>query len=119
VGCHVTTKDQLPSGWFVPLGWILAVLSVIGNLVILSYVLWIRSLSGAAYAQADLGLFMLLAFLGTPIVLASIGILILGWLLSHPKFRFSAGGLRNPLVLVLLGNVGFVGIFWIYLFFLA
>ena len=112
----------LPAGWFTLLGWTLTILSTAGNLLMLLYVSWIRSLSGAAYAQADAGLFFLLVVVGGPIVIGCLGLLILGWLLRYwscPWTCPSNTGFTNLLRYSLTGNPVLVGFLWMYLFFLA
>lgn len=104
--------------WFSVLGWIVVIGSIIGNLVILVYIGWAHTLTGAAYAQADLGLFMLLIGIGVPILLLSVGVFVLGCALRPPSINLSARGLRHPLVILLAANIGLVGVSWVYLLFL-
>jgi hypothetical protein len=104
--------------WFAIFGWIVAVGCLLGNLLVLGYVAWTRTLSGAAYAQADLGLFMLLLSIGTPVAVLSIGVIVLGCMLRPPAFDLITRGIRHPLVALPAMNLGFVGLFWIYLLFL-
>jgi hypothetical protein len=106
-------------GWFGVIAWPVAALSGIGNASILGYILWARSLSGAAYAQADLGLFMILVAVGAPILVSSIVILLLGTLLRPPAIRLFPPEGPELLVLMLLANIGLVAVFWIYLLFAA
>lgn len=111
-------KIQFPRIWFTVLSWVIAIGSLLGNLVILIYIGWTRLLTGAAYAQADLGLFMLLVPIGTPIALLSIGVFVLGCVLCPPSIELSASGIRRPLVVLLAINLGLLGAWWIYLLFL-
>lgn len=104
--------------WFGILGWTVAVGCLLGNFLVLGYIAWTRTLSGAAYAQADLGLFMLLLGIGAPIALLSFAVIVLGCMLRPPSIELSARGIRNPLVILLATNLGLVGLSWIYLFFL-
>jgi hypothetical protein len=104
--------------WFGILGWIVAVGCLLGNAVVLSYIAWTRTLSGAAYAQADLGLFMLLVSVGAPIVLLCIAVIALGRMLRPPAITLSTRGIRHPLAILLAVNLGLVGLSWIYLLFL-
>ena len=104
--------------WFVILGWIVAVGCLLGNLLIFGYIAKTRTLSGAAYAQADLGLLMLLLEFGAPIVLFCIAVIVLGCMLRPPTITLSARGIKNPLVIFLATNLGLVGLAWIYFLFL-
>lgn len=104
--------------WFVVLGWIVVIGSLIGNVVLLVYIGWTRTLTGAAYAQADLGLFMLLIGIGVPIILLSVGVFVLGCVLRPPSIDLTTCGLRQPFVILLAANVGLVGASWLYLLFL-
>jgi hypothetical protein len=104
--------------WFGILGWIVAVGCLLGNLLVLGYIAWSRTLSGAAYAQADFGLFMLLLRIGVPIALLSIGVIVLGCALRPPPIDLSTRGIRDPLVILLGVNLGVVVLSWIYLLFL-
>ena len=108
---------SLKTNVFASLAWFFGILSGLGNAVTLSYVIWTLTLGGHSYAQADLGLFMILATIGTPILLTCGSMLFLGVLLRAPVIRIS---LRHstPLAYLLMGNLGLVAISWLYLFFM-
>jgi hypothetical protein len=94
-------------------------LFTLGNLIILLYIGQVRSLVGAAYAQADLGLFFLLLEVG-PIALACLGLLVIGHLRSWWSCRWSCAsnaGFNNLLKLGMQANIIVVSLAVAYLFF--
>ena len=113
----MNSSISLKTNVFASLAWLFGILSGLGNTVILSYVIWTLTLMDHSYAQADLGLFMILAMIGTPILLACGSMLILGVLLRAPIIRISLRH-NTPLAYLLMGNLGLVAIFWLYLFFM-
>lgn len=98
---------------FLPLAWLFGALSALGNLVLLVSTVWTLTLQGHSYAQADLGLFMMLIMIGTPIMLACGSMLVLGVLLHPRPIRVSLRG-GSPLSYFLMGNVSLVVLCWLY-----
>ena len=98
---------------FLPLAWLFGVLSALGNLVLLVSTVWTLTLQGHSYAQADLGLFMMLISIGSPILLACGSMLVLGVLLRPRPIHVSIRG-GSPLAYLLMGNVSLVLFFWLY-----
>jgi hypothetical protein len=100
---------------FTLLAWLLGVASALANCVMVGYAAWTLTLTGGGYAQADLGLFMMLTTLGTPILVACGSLLVLGVLLRAPSMRISFRH-GTPLAYLLIGNLGLVAALWLYLF---
>jgi len=99
---------------FLSLAWPLGILSGLGSLIILAYGTWTLTLTGHSYAQADLGLFMVLTMIGIPILIACGGVLLIGALMHVPSIRIS---LRRgtPLTYLLLGNLSVLALCWLFL----
>lgn len=99
---------------FLPLAWLLGVLSALGNFAFVAYVVWTLTLTGHSYAQSDLGLFMLLTMFGIPVLITCGGMLLIGTAIRPPVIRISLRG-ATPLTYLLMGNMGVVVLGWLYL----
>lgn len=104
-----------PANVFLLLAWFLGLLSALGSVVILAYAISTLTLTGHSYAQADLGLFMILTTIGIPILVACGGMLLVGFLTRTPAVR-AASRRGTPLTYLLMGNLGVVALGWLYLF---
>jgi hypothetical protein len=89
---------------YIPIAWFFGVLSALGNLVLLVSAISTLTLQGHSYAQADLGLFMMLIMIGVPILVSCGSMLLIGVLLRPRPIQVSIRS-YSPLEYLLAGNL--------------
>lgn len=95
------------------------------NVLIVREAVTIPFLRGSALAQADLSLFMTLIFFGIPVLLACLGVLSFTLVGIRRAIReqnhsstVRAVAAKNPIVLIVLGNVLIQGIAWAFMLYI-
>lgn len=111
--------------WGQQFTWVAIFLATLYNLAILWETVTLPFLRGSDLAQADLSLFMSLILVGVPVLIASLAVLSFTVVrisrrnqlhLLSPEIRVLA--IRNPLVLIALGNLLVQFLVWAFMLYI-